>query len=449
MFNDERINYEITKLKKLIIIVSGILSFMFLLFKMLILYNKKIAFCLYSTELIITVTSLIIMICSLFIKAEVKDEMFTYRKQKYYDISFKVLLYIAFLSYAAVIPATIQTGDDSSLSSNMCINLIMTSSLIFGYGYLRQKQIYFNYNFIEENSKTYYKNVFKNILKIIVFFGIIYFISLCISVFYFANNNPLTFIVTILLGFFTSVISNAFYYLSISFLERMFFKEEKNKQITTPTIILLSISVVFILIYLILNFNYYLVIDGNANNTAKLTKLMTASEMVLECCRFFSALGIIFLTTDIFKNDEAKLKKNSKLLVAFTIFIICEIFWARIDSFITQTLVSIITDISSLVLSIYAIQVGFNIINAIYYIIQTLLILIINKDRLKGHNVLKTIFIFWIAAYVLIIITNFIQNASTVHISNLLMGILASLSLIYLLVIYKQKTNSIIEKATL
>lgn len=94
MFNDERINYEITKLKKLIIIVSGILSFMFLLFKMLILYNQKLHFCLYSTEIIITATSLIIMICSLFIKTEVKDEMYLYKKQKYYDVSFKGFLRI-------------------------------------------------------------------------------------------------------------------------------------------------------------------------------------------------------------------------------------------------------------------------------------------------------------------------------------------------------------------
>ena len=158
MFNDERINSEMTRLKKLIIILSGILSFLFLAVKLFVNSARNLQFCLYSTEILIAVSSLSIMVGSLFIKSDVKDELFFQRKQNYINKAFKVLMYISFIGYAVVIPATMTSGDNSALSSNMCINMIMMSSLFFGYGFLRLKKVYFNYNFIEEENKTYYKN---------------------------------------------------------------------------------------------------------------------------------------------------------------------------------------------------------------------------------------------------------------------------------------------------
>ena len=80
MFNDERINSEMTRLKKLIIILSGILSFLFLAVKLFVNSARNLQFCLYSTEILIAVSSLSIMIGSLFIKSDVKDELFFQRK---------------------------------------------------------------------------------------------------------------------------------------------------------------------------------------------------------------------------------------------------------------------------------------------------------------------------------------------------------------------------------
>lgn len=114
MFNDERINLEMTKLKKFITILSLVLSFMFLLFKLFVNYSREIQFCLYSTEIIISITSIIILIGAFLIKSDIKDELFFQKKQNYYNKSFKILLYISFISYAVVIPATIVSGDNSA-----------------------------------------------------------------------------------------------------------------------------------------------------------------------------------------------------------------------------------------------------------------------------------------------------------------------------------------------
>lgn len=295
MFNDERINYEMSKLKKIIIILSGILSFVFLIYKMYINYFQRLQLCLYIIEVVICLTSLIIVLGSFFIKTDIKDEMYFKKKQKYYDVSFKVFIYMMFVCYAVMIPEIV-ISDESDLSPNICINLIMTSSLFFGYGYLRSKRIYFNYNFIEENAKTYYKNVFKNILKIIKFFGMIYGIALIVSVFYMFKNSPLIFIVSILLGFLLTVLSNLFYYLFISFLERLFFKEDRNKKITTPTVCLLTIAGISLIVYTGLEFIYYLLANSDVNNhLSTITNIVKVKKVIIEYCRFFVTLGLIFL----------------------------------------------------------------------------------------------------------------------------------------------------------
>lgn len=114
MFNYERINLEMTKLKKFIIILSLVLSFIFLLFKLFVNYSREVQFCLYSTEIIILITSIIILIGAPLIKSDISDELFFQKKQNYYNKSFKILLYISFISYAVVIPATIVSGDNSA-----------------------------------------------------------------------------------------------------------------------------------------------------------------------------------------------------------------------------------------------------------------------------------------------------------------------------------------------
>lgn len=449
MFNDERINSEMTRLKKLIIILSGVLSFLFLAVKLFVNSARNLQFCLYSTEILIAVSSLSIMIGSLFIKSDVKDELFFQRKQNYINKAFKVLMYISFIGYAVVIPATMTSGDNSALSSNMCINMIMMSSLFFGYGFLRLKKVYFNYNFIEEENKTYYKNVFKNIWKITKFFGLIYLIAFLVSIFYMFNFNPISFILGILFAFITSVFSNSIYYLFISYLEKLFYKEENKKKITTPTIILTIISCVCLLIYVILNLKYYMLIENgiSGNPAIQIASLSYMMKSATEFLRFFSVLTVIFLVTDLFKNNELKIKSNSKIVVAFIVFIAYEIFFSRI-----QVGLNFAIEINSGSMDLYVIIIrniqAFNLlIKSLFYVTLSLFILIVNSKIIKGKIGLILMFIFWIILYAIIPIAYFLQKEDLMIISSYVcVGILSIVIILYLLICYFRKTNKIISE---
>lgn len=451
MFNDERINFEMANLKKLIIIISGILAFLFLIFKLFVNYARRLDICLYLTEIIIVVASLVILIGSMTIKSDIKDELFVQRKQDYFNKAFKFLLYIGFISYAVVIPATIISGDNSVLSSNMSINMIMMSALFFGYGYLRLKKVYFNYNIIEEDSKIYYKNVFKNIWKITKFFGLIYLIAFCISIFYMFSNNPLIFIIDILIAFIVTVLSNSVYYLFISFLERMFYKEEHKMKITTPTVILLFIALIYLLLYIGINLIYYTIIkDGVLNDSSTLIASVSyIIKSVNEFLRFFIVLGIIFLNTDLFKNDKKLMKINSKLLILFIVFITYEIFWSRIEGGVNLAIREICYRIGSKGnhIDLYfkvasAIQTITILIKSVFYIILGILILIFNNKKIIEVKGLKLNFIVWLFLYLLIIIAYFMQHKDLLIISTYLGSGALSISLmIYLLVFYFKKSN--------
>lgn len=452
MFNDERINFEMAKLKKMIIIISGVLSFLFLILKLCIHYFRGLQFCLYSTEIIIMLSSLAIMLGSLFIKADVKDEMVIQRKQKYYNTAFKILLYISFISYAVAIPATIASGDNSPLSSNMCINMIMMTSLFIGYGYLRLKKVYFNYNFIEENNKTYYKNVFKNIGQITKFFGIVYLIALVISIFYMFNYNPLSFIIGILLAFIFSVVLNSIYYLFISFLERLFYKEENKKKITTPTIILISIFVTCLLISVILNLSYYRMIENGIIDTPLIVNLANMIKNITELLRFFSVLGSIFLVADVFKKDEKGMKVNSKLVTAFIVFVTYEIFLSRIQSVVNLVILEMYSSMTNIgvdsfelgttaIANLHTIQLF---IRSAFYIILGILILILNIKKTKKTFGVNLILISWVIIYLLISIAYFMQNNNFLMITSYVcVGGLTILMLIYVLTYYFKKSNKI------
>ena len=91
MFNDERINYKVNSAKKFIIILSIILSSLFLITKIIGLFNynnKMIGFGNLATEIVMVLAGVGILIGSLFIKSEVKDEEYYNRKASYYKKAF-------------------------------------------------------------------------------------------------------------------------------------------------------------------------------------------------------------------------------------------------------------------------------------------------------------------------------------------------------------------------
>lgn len=268
------------------------------------------------------------------------------------------------------------------------------------------------------------------------------------------NYNPLSFIIFILLAFITTVLSNSMYYLFVSFLERLFYKEEGKKKITTPTIILTSISLLCLLMYMVLNLNYHMIIKNGIidNPPSQIANLSNMIKNTTEFLRFFSVLTIIFLVTDLFKNDKLKIKNNSKLVLAFIIFITYEIFWSRIQVGLNMAINDISRSIGTNVdfIDLYVkitryIQAIHLLIQSSFYIILSVFILIINNKKIKEIFGLRLMFIAWIILYLLIPIGFFLQKENLLVISSYVcVGVLSVVITLYLFVNYFRKSNRII-----
>ncbi len=460
MFNDERITLDMAKFKKIIILVSSLIALVFLLVKLFYKIVAGLSFYLYSTELIIVLTSIVTLIGSLFIKAEVKDEAFIQRKAHYYNKAFKIFLYISFISYAVVIPAIIKNSSNSMFSSNVCINIIMLLILFFGYGYLRIKKIYFNYNIIEEDSKIYWKNVFKNILKILMFFGIIYGVAMTVSFFYLMiSKGSFIIILGIIIAFIVSVIGNGVYYIFISFLERLFIKEDDAKKIKTPTIILLSITTLFLIISIVINILYNLIslrelpIPDGMEFSEAMSKFSEYNRILLEYSIYFGTLGGIFLVSDLMKIIPKKRGKLIGILISFIIFIISQIVEQATRNILISAIGIIydtdilkygpISDMLSYGQAITFIVNLLNVFKILFYITIPILILVFFIKELCEHKIFMYLIILLSLGYFGKIVGNSLRGINYIYISSTILIVSYILVLLFIVLEYAKSNNKI------
>ena len=103
MFNDERINTIMAKLKRNILLLSLSLSFILLLIK--ILFNVIATFGIKSVimEIIIIILVLIIFLIRITINKDVKDELYFNKIYNFYNKAFNYFIYITFTSFAVLI----------------------------------------------------------------------------------------------------------------------------------------------------------------------------------------------------------------------------------------------------------------------------------------------------------------------------------------------------------
>lgn len=441
MFNDERINLEMSKLKKLIIILSCIIATIFLSLKLVYKSSNNLEFCLYLPEIVIVVSSVIILLGQLFLKTEIKDEMYYQKYEKYYNISFKVFIYINLLFFAIMIPSIIVTGNDSVFSPNISINLIMTSSLFIGYGYLRSKKIYFNYNIIEEDKKTYYKNVFKNILEMIKFFSIIYGVAFIVSIFYMFNNSPLAFLISIGIAYLVTIIQNGVYYLFISFLERLYFNEEESKRITTPTIILISISVGLFILFTLMSLLYTITSHGKIDEeiVKTLTVYSVLNKDFNELYLFFSVLGCVFLFNDITKDDKNKHKKYNALIIFYILSTIIQLLILKTNTMVNKIFIDLVENNNQ-----YS-NINFMIkINLTIYLILSLVSLVLIKINLLNEKKISALFISFIIVNILSYIGQIMQNVYMIYIFTYITKIILMIfSLLLIIFYYKRNSNNL------
>jgi len=325
MLQDERIETELSKLKKYVIILSVVFGLIFLGFKGLYMSRNSLSFIFCITEITSILSGIVILIGALCVRSETKDELYYSEKNEYYNTAFKIYLFIVFITFGLTLAGTAVREEGVVFSSANYMSTTMLMSLFLGYSYCRYKHIYFNYKIIELNNKEYYKGVGKNILKIIGFFGIIYGIALVPTVFY-LSSNILILCLVIFLAFIVSTVSNTLFYLIVSFLEKRFFAEEYKRKITSPTFTMLISALVLALVVSILNiilfFMEYGNLDPNMSFMTLVEKMASISRVIQYLGQWSSLLGIlgiVFLAYDLTKDNTIFKSKMNIVLVVFLI----------------------------------------------------------------------------------------------------------------------------------
>lgn len=448
MFNDERINKEMSKLKKLIIIISFIVSVIFLLYKLIAITFYKESYLNLALEGFIFVVSLTILLIPLFTKEKNKDELYIKKKEKYYDKAFIIFLYLVLGAYSFLLPLyAINKGTEYS-KTNLSMSLIINFSVYVAYGFLRFKKIYFNYNIIEENKNKYYKIVSKNILKIAKFVSFNYVLTFPFSIIYLIENKSFLLIIIMLITFIIIFALSTAYYLLMSILERVSFDEENKKRMTTSTFILLTLAFLGLISANIFNLIFAFVIEKNFYydaNTLMIIQYIVKSFRISG--KFCIVLGLIFLVSDISKNNMKLLNKFKGFIIAFIIYVIIETIYSDIGgtviNIIIQTLIDnkvFSLDHSSYV-SIFKNVININLlISRLFYIIMAIILLVEFKDNLKGIIMPKVILISYISYYIIYGIAYEINTTITMYFLILLM-IMLVLTYVYLLVIFLSKNN--------
>ncbi len=381
MMNDERINYEMGNLKKtllLIILSLGIIVFIIKLFYSL---TCEIPWYLFITEVIAIISTSSVLIGTLFIKSDVKDEVYDHLLSNYYDKGFKVVLYIIFIAFALQMPPYIINANDNSInvSSNIFLNLVLFVILFFGYSFLRSKKIYFNANIIEEDNKIYYKGVFKNVLQIIKFFSIVYGCSIVVSLFYINNNLYGSMLLSIIIAYISSIFTNCIYYLFISLLEKIYYKEEFTKKISTATIVTLTIVFLSTIVYLFFSVLMYIT---NFNSGTIVAKLIYTKKYFQYLSLFFLMLGSVFFLNDINKDNEYGFLH--KILYPLFFVILIEVLELNIYAIISKTIVNYVSyDMAKLTKILNLINTLYNIVLSLFYTIICTFVLIKYKNNKK------------------------------------------------------------------
>ncbi len=460
MFNDERISLAMTKVKRLIIIISCVISFCFLLSKLYSIYlgnlddsmnhyiNFKFLFYLYAPELFIFLSSSIVLIGSLFIQSEVKDELYYQKKFNYYKIAFIIFVGISFFTFAICIPQILSYGSFYFLPSNTCVNMILFSSLMIGYGYLRINRIYFNYNIIEEGKKNYYKGVLNNILKMAAFLGIIYGAAMLFSFFFLFQTSIeiIEILLAIIIASLYTIIINVICYLIISIFERLFYKDEDKKQITTPTLILTIIAFVFLIIGIFIQ-NIGIIISKSGLTVAENIIINNYSNFFRSQYQYYFILLIIFIATDICKKSKELLKKLKYIIISIIVFILFtmlyESIWLEIRGVLAILIGNENTNITSSLFSEIAkiVMIIKNNLKYCFYLIMSIIIIWKCKKELMIKKGIFVNLLLWGITYMLSIVLYCTSNFQLLSIVNCLscLGI-GVFTIVYLIKAYQKNT---------
>ena len=191
------------------------------------------------------------------------------------------------------------------------------------YYYFRSRNINFNYSFIENSKKEYYKIVFKKILKFSLFIMIVYSLCGAIALYLFGSIEKL--FEFLLKGIFVAIILDSLY-LFISYNEKVDYDDEKTKikktlintlivsTILSVLIIIINVIVSLISIHPELSHSNIAIVVYSINNNIK--------DLLNYLLKIFTIMFITFMYLYFKKHTKIKVLLNIYLLVIlFKVFL--------------------------------------------------------------------------------------------------------------------------------
>ncbi|MDE6408594.1 MAG: hypothetical protein K2K50_08350 [Anaeroplasmataceae bacterium] len=217
MFQDERINKESGRIYRNCILFSLVIILMICIVKFIYYASiKEFQFPYIIAEVVLLLDSIAILgIGELHLVTKIKDELFYYKRYKYYKKAILVYLSIGLLGFAIALPFEYNNHFMDISSQSLLIHLESFGFLFLVFSFKRAR-INFNYSFIEENNTIYWKKVAWNIFKLFLLHIVFLVVSLIFNIVIVGHNY-----LNIFKFFAVSFLSLAFIYILISFVERV------------------------------------------------------------------------------------------------------------------------------------------------------------------------------------------------------------------------------------
>lgn len=410
MFNDERIIIERGKILRKINVIALVVSFIFLISRVII-YLFSLSFnvvFLFNTELLTLFSSLIILLIGeKKYKNKLNDERITLEKYNYYNKSGIVLLIFVLIGYCiSMIASDLRINMD--FKTNYIIHTYEVLGILCFYYYFKKNDININYSFIENDNKTYYKHVWKNILKLFIFLIVTYLICGGISVVVY--NNVKSFIKFFIAGN-VSIIYLGGMYLLLSYFEKIDYDNNDNKLIKKPFIIIALLFFILSIISEVIQFGYNLLIYHHLNSTVY-DILQVLQEYTYSLSYYINILFIL-----LFSFLLSYLKKTKKIKIVISLIFIVFLS-SYMHTILGQTMRAALINgsiINSLkVVTISEILMIYSYIGIFISVLDLPLIILLTIFLIKDYKYPKYILIFSIAIPAIHFINSFLINKNQI-----------------------------------
>lgn len=335
MFNDERINQESGRIYQRGILIATIVA---LVYGALRIWNLcavgQLMIRYLFTELFITLCGVIILLVGCVRFSFNKDERTVFEKHNYYLNAGKIFLIASLSGYALSIPFSIGKSFNDMPANQLVLVLEVLGYIFFFYNF-KNKDISFHYSFISENKRCYYSRVFGNVGKLAGVLGIVFLFSATIDMVLHKSIYTLWSIVS---AYFASVIGLGIEYLFISWIEKVSYDEEESDRLKKGTFIA-GIALIVISSFLaIFEALYYAIVFNGLGNRGEILEYV--SQLRRSASYLSAILNAIWLSYLMMQMRKSRIVKKS----------IC--------GYLTVSMISILSSISSAFISTYLLNSG-------------------------------------------------------------------------------------------